>query len=76
VPNYIWGEGLKGWFAYQAAERGVALEDVYAETAASFDLRRLPDPGDVANAVLFLASDLARAITGQSLNVDGGEFHS
>ena len=76
VPNYIWGEGLKGWFAYQAAERGVALEDVYAETAAPFDLRRLPDPGDVANAVLFLASDLARAITGQSLNVDAGEFHS
>lgn len=76
VPNYIWTEGLKSWFAYQAAERGVSVEDVYAETAAAFDLRRLPDPGDVANAVLFLASDLARAITGQSLNVDAGEFHS
>lgn len=76
VPNYIWTEGLKGWFAYQATERGVTLEDVYAETAAALDLRRLPDPGDVANAILFLASDLARAITGQSLNVDAGEFHS
>lgn len=76
VPNYIWTEGLKGWFASQAAERKVTLEDVYAETAAAFDLRRLPDPGDVANAVLYLASDLARAITGQSLNVDAGEFHS
>ncbi|MFF4769972.1 SDR family oxidoreductase [Streptomyces sp. NPDC001255] len=76
VPNYIWTEGLKGWFAVQAAERGVAVEDVYAETAAPFDLRRLPEPGDVANAVLWLASDLARAVTGQSLNVDAGEFHS
>ncbi|WP_103501332.1 MULTISPECIES: SDR family oxidoreductase [unclassified Streptomyces] len=76
VPNYIWTQGLKDWFAVQATERGVTVEDIYAETAAASDLRRLPDPGDVANAVLFLASDLARAITGQSLNVDAGEFHS
>ncbi|MEU5716227.1 SDR family oxidoreductase [Streptomyces sp. NPDC020403] len=76
VPNYIWTDGLKSWFATQAAEQGVTLQDVYARTAAAFDLRRLPDPGDVANAVLYLASDLARAITGQSLNVDAGEFHS
>ncbi|WP_308800341.1 hypothetical protein [Streptomyces sp. NEAU-H3] len=26
--------------------------------------------------MLWLASDLARAVTGQSLNVDAGEFHS
>lgn len=76
VPNYIWTEGLKGWFQYQATERGVPLQQVYDETAADFDLRRLPEPGDVANAALFLASDLAGAITGQSLNVDAGEFHS
>lgn len=76
VPNYIWTDGLKGWFEYQAAERGVGVDVVYAETADAFDLRRLPDPADVAHAILFLASDLARAITGQSLNVDAGEFHS
>jgi 3-oxoacyl-[acyl-carrier protein] reductase len=29
-------------------------------------------PGDVANAALFLVSDLARYITGQVINVDGG----
>ncbi|GAA2053391.1 SDR family oxidoreductase [Catenulispora yoronensis] len=76
VPNYIWTDALKGWFQYQATERGVPLEQIYAETAADFDLRRLPEPGEVANAALFLASDLAGAITGQSLNVDAGEFHS
>jgi len=35
-------------------------------------LRRLGDPKDVAYAILFLASDEARYITGQSIVVDGG----
>jgi NAD(P)-dependent dehydrogenase (short-subunit alcohol dehydrogenase family) len=39
------------------------------------DLRRLPEPAEVANTVLFLASDLARAVTGQSLDVNGGQYH-
>lgn len=36
-------------------------------------LRRLGTPGDIADAVLFLASDHARWITGQVLPVDGGK---
>ncbi len=35
-------------------------------------LRRLTEPQDVANAVLFLVSEDARNITGQELVVDGG----
>ncbi len=35
-------------------------------------LRRITTPADVAGAVLFFASPWARAITGQSLVVDGG----
>ena len=34
----------------------------------------LGQPEDVANAVAFLASDLARHVTGQVLNVDGGQL--
>jgi NAD(P)-dependent dehydrogenase (short-subunit alcohol dehydrogenase family) len=37
-------------------------------------LRRIGTPTDVANAVLFLASDRASFITGQALGVDGGVF--
>ncbi len=38
----------------------------------SIPLRRLGDPKDIAYATLFLASDEARYITGQSIVVDGG----
>ncbi len=37
-------------------------------------LRRWGDPQDVANLVCFLASDLARYITGASIDVSGGKF--
>ena len=48
---------------------------MYAETAATTDLRRLPEPDEIADAVVFLASSMARAITGQCLDVNCGEFH-
>jgi 3-oxoacyl-[acyl-carrier protein] reductase len=41
-------------------------------TIANTPLRRLGRPEDVASVVLFLASDAARFITGQTLIVDGG----
>ncbi len=41
-------------------------------TVDNTPLRRLGEPEDVADVVLFLASDAARFITGQTLMVDGG----
>ena len=38
----------------------------------SIPLQRLGEPQDIANAALFLASDLASWVTGQTLVVDGG----
>lgn len=75
APGWIWADTLRAWFEYLAAKRDVPAQQIYDETAATIDLRRLPEPDEVADAVLFLASDLARAITGQCLDVNCGEFH-
>ena len=64
--------GTSGTWPISAA---CARQVVYDETAASTDLRRLPEPDEVADAVVFLASPMARAITGQCLDVNCGEFH-
>ena len=42
------------------------------ERAAELPLRRLGEPDDVAQAVLFLVADSGRFVTGQCLDVNGG----
>jgi 3-oxoacyl-[acyl-carrier protein] reductase len=56
--------------------------EVFADAAfkesvrQSIPLKRIPAPEDIAGPILFLASDLARHITGAILNVDGGSVLS
>ena len=50
------------------------LEQIKARYGSTIPLGRLCDPSDVANAVLFLASDESIFITGSELVVDGGRL--
>ena len=75
APGWIWGPTLQWYFGYLAEQRGVDAQQVYDETAATTDLRKLPEPDEIADAVVFLASGMARAITGQCLDVNCGEYH-
>jgi NAD(P)-dependent dehydrogenase (short-subunit alcohol dehydrogenase family) len=75
APGWIWGSTNQWYFGYLAEQRGVERDVVYEEIAAETDLRRLPEPDEIADAVLFLASPMARAITGQCIDVNCGEFH-
>jgi len=49
-------------------------EGAHEEWAARIPLKRLGSPDDVANAVVFLASDEAAYITGHVLAVNGGMY--
>jgi len=76
VPGYIWGPALEGYFKQLAARQGTTPEAVYAEIASRTALNHIPDSDEVAAAVVFFASDLSRAVTGQALDVNGGHhFH-
>jgi NAD(P)-dependent dehydrogenase (short-subunit alcohol dehydrogenase family) len=76
APSYIYEDVNRGYFDFLGAVEEKTHEQVYAEKAAPTDLKRLASSEEVARATLFLASDLASAVTGQMLTVDCGEFHS
>lgn len=76
APSYIYEDVNRGYFDYLAAVESKTHEEIYADKAAPTDLKRLASSEEVARATLFLASDLASAVTGQMLTVDCGEFHS
>jgi 3-oxoacyl-[acyl-carrier protein] reductase len=50
-----------------------AKEEARKRFRSSIPLGRMPDPIDTAHALLFLASDEARMITGIALAIDGGQ---
>ncbi|MBU2074733.1 MAG: SDR family oxidoreductase [Actinobacteria bacterium] len=75
APSYIYEDVNRGYFDFLAAVESKTHDEVYAEKAAPTDLKRLASSEEVARATLFLATDLASAVTGQMLTVDCGEFH-
>lgn len=56
-----------------ATTRAIPDEDMLKHTAKTIPLKRIADPDEIAAPVLFLLSDQASFITGQSLIVDGGK---
>jgi len=72
VPGYIWGPNLQVGFRLEAKQREIDLQQVYDEIAERIALGRIPTSEEIADAVVFFASDLSRAVTGQALDVNGG----
>jgi NAD(P)-dependent dehydrogenase (short-subunit alcohol dehydrogenase family) len=62
APGVVWTPRVSGYLGDKGRETN----------SANAPLRRVALPADIASAILFLASDLASYITGQTLVVDGG----
>ncbi|MDN3292786.1 SDR family oxidoreductase [Streptomyces ficellus] len=75
APGPMWTDKVQAFIGVLAAARGMSLQEGYDEVAADMDLRRLQSPEETADAVIFLASDMARAVTGHCLDVNCGEYH-
>jgi len=55
-----------------ARRLGITEEEAIRKHAEEYALKRVSTDQDIANAVLFYASDVSRQITGQDIAVDGG----
>ncbi|OQR58897.1 short-chain dehydrogenase [Streptomyces maremycinicus] len=74
LPGWMWGPPVQAYVQFTAQTEGVPQEEVLGRLTGRMALPELATDGDVAEAVVFLASDRARAITGQSLLVNAGEL--
>lgn len=74
APGYTATERLKDLAGSRAQAAGVAAEEIYDRWANEVPLRRLGRPEEIADAIVWLASERAAYVTGQTLLVDGGIY--
>ena len=73
-PGYIWGDSVEWYFEHLARKAGITPEEQYRSVAGETALGYLPPSAEIAEAVVFFASDMARPITGQALGVNAGHW--
>ena len=72
-PGVTRTEHVESWFADMARQEGISYDAfVKREAADPAAIRRMLEPAEVANVIVFLASALASGVTGESIAVDGG----
>ncbi|HEY9274312.1 SDR family NAD(P)-dependent oxidoreductase, partial [Achromobacter sp.] len=71
-PGVVETPHIHELYEKEAAKQGLTAAQVEANYARATPIRRVLQPAEIADAVLFLASPRAGAITGESLGVDGG----
>lgn len=74
LPGYMDGPAVDAWMAAESAARGTTEDEVRRELVEEIALRFLPQEEDVAGTVVWLASDLARPVTGIVVDVNGGQW--
>ncbi|MCL7425309.1 SDR family oxidoreductase [Streptomyces sp. YS415] len=74
LPGWMWGPPVQAYVRFAAQSEGVPEAAVLKRLTDRMALPELATDGDVADAAVFLVSDRARAITGQSLLVNAGEL--
>jgi 3-oxoacyl-[acyl-carrier protein] reductase len=80
APHTVRAGAWKRDVASKARMDGISVakaeRKLESEVMAKMPLKRLIEPEDVANMVVYLASDAARTVTGQCLVMDGGAVNS
>jgi NAD(P)-dependent dehydrogenase (short-subunit alcohol dehydrogenase family) len=72
--GWMYGVPVKTALAQMAQQQGVPERQVYDQVAANIALRRIVTDDECARAALFLVSDYASAVSGATLDANGGDF--
>ena len=74
APGYTATERLAELAQVRALAAGSSTEQIYQSWAAEIPLRRLGSPQDIADVILWLSSERAAYVTGQTILADGGLY--
>lgn len=69
----LWSQGENSLFKQYARNQGITEEEVRSKYLAQVPLGRSCEYEDIGNVMVFLASDMASYMTGQAINVTGGQ---
>ena len=72
-PGWVDTEMATQGIKETAALQGITLEEFKAQAVAAVPIKRFLEADEVAGLVCYIASDLARGITGQAINICGGQ---
>ena len=73
-PGVTATDRMKELSGKRAQAAGVSVEEYNAQMAKEIPLRRVAKPEEVADAIVWLASERASYVTGQTILVDGGVY--
>jgi 3-oxoacyl-[acyl-carrier protein] reductase len=74
APGYTATESLKEFAAARSKSEKIDEKEVFRGWAKDTAVGRIAEPAEVANAIVWLASEAAAVVTGQTLLVDSGSY--
>jgi NAD(P)-dependent dehydrogenase (short-subunit alcohol dehydrogenase family) len=71
-PAWVRTERAEFAMSEQAKREGRPVEQLWAETVAAYPMKRVTEPEEQADLILYLASEAARGLTGQAIALTAG----
>jgi NAD(P)-dependent dehydrogenase (short-subunit alcohol dehydrogenase family) len=69
------GDNVLSWGTEVADSLGITFDEWFEQKQREeFALQRMPTPDEIADVALFLASDMARSVTGQNISANNGQW--